>query len=199
MADTERLIDSAASTPREDRDQQTIVHEILDSQLGSHDKSFQRVFEEVTSVSGAGFETLGGVLRLLCFHIFSDPEILERLLRELDAAGIAGLDSKGWRTLEQLPFLTSVIMEGLRLSPGVATRMARIAPDRDLFYKDWQIPAGTPVGMTTILMHTDEGIYQSPNSFRPERWMDGGGSRKNADHPYYAPFSKGTRMCIGMQ
>lgn len=90
-------------------------------------------------------------------------------------------------------------MEALRLSPGVATRMARIAPDRDLFYKSWRIPAGTPVGMTTILMHTDEKVYPDPNSFRPERWMDDSDFRKNVEHKYYAPFSRGTRMCIGMQ
>lgn len=33
-------------------------------------------------------------------------------------------------------------MEGLRLSAGAATRMARIAPERDISYESWLIPAG---------------------------------------------------------
>lgn len=198
MKTTENLMSASASTLPEERGQHTIVHEILNSSLNSHDKSFQRVFEEVTSVSGAGFETSGSVLRLLSFHVFSSPEILQRLQRELDSAGLFRSSAVDLKRLEQLPLLTATIMEGLRLSPGVATRMARIAPDRDIFYKNWRIPAGTPVGMTTVLMHTDEDIYPDPYSFQPERWMEEGGVRKNSEHAY-APFSKGTRMCIGMQ
>lgn len=76
--------------------------------------------------------------------------------------------------------------------------MARIAPDRDLYYKGFQIPAGTPVGMTTILMHTDERSYPDPNSFQPERWLDDNDGLKTAEKGF-APFSRGTRMCIGMQ
>ncbi|KAI4604035.1 hypothetical protein KJ359_000162 [Pestalotiopsis sp. 9143b] len=57
------------------------------------------------------------------------------------------------KTLEQLPYLTAVIMEGLRLSPAIGSRMARISPDRDIIYGDWRIPAGTPVvlhGLATV-------------------------------------------------
>lgn len=65
-------------------------------------------------------------------------------------------------------------MEGLRLSPGIATRAARVA-DKDLFLGggsgggDWRIPAGTPVGMTMILMHNDERLYPDPLRFNPQR------------------------------
>ncbi|KAI0899294.1 cytochrome P450 [Annulohypoxylon nitens] len=173
-----------------------LLHEILESKLPTHDKSFQRVFEDVTSLSGAGCETIGNTLRLIIFHVFSNPEILQRLRAEINSAKAENINVEKLESLEKLPYLTSVIMEGLRLSPGIATRMARIAPDRDLFYKEWRIPAGTPVGMTTILMHTDEQLYPEPLSFDPDRWMDRN-DRRNADKAY-APFSKGTRMCLGM-
>ncbi|XDG05685.1 hypothetical protein ABKA04_005300 [Annulohypoxylon sp. FPYF3050] len=179
MGDTKDIMATATSPAQVDKGQRTIVHEILESKLPPHDKSFQRVFEDVTSVSGAG-----------------NTEILQRLRAELNSAKVANSDVTELELLEKLPYLTSVIMEGLRLSPGIASRMARIAPDRDLFYKEWRIPAGTPVGMTTILMHTDEKLYPEPLAFHPDRWMDGNG-RRNADKAY-APFSKGTRMCLGM-
>lgn len=100
-------------------------------------------------------------------------------------------------TLEQLPYLTAVLMEGLRLSPGLASRMARIALDRDLIYGEWRIPAGTPVGMTTIMMHMDEKVYPEPNKFKPERWINTEMRRQLGRK--FAPFSKGTRICLGMQ
>ncbi|KAI1354453.1 trichodiene oxygenase [Xylaria sp. FL0043] len=196
MKDTKDLIASVSSLTLDNKAQRTIVHEILDSKLPSRDKSFQRVFEEVTSVSGAGFETTGSALRLICFHVFSNTEVLRRLRTELKAAEAENSDVMVLKVLEKLPYLTSTIMEGLRLSPGVATRMARIAPDRDLFYKEYKIPAGTPVGMTTILMHTDEELYPDPMSFNPERWMGHRGMK--IEEKAYAPFSRGTRMCIGM-
>lgn len=176
------MADSESTSP-ETEASHTIVHEILGSSLSSHDKSLQRVFEDVTSVSGAGFETSGSVLRLLCFHIFSRPEILQRLRVELESAGSSHSNVVELKTLEQLPFFTSTIKEALRLSPGVATRMARIAPDRDLFYKNWSIPAGTPIGMTTILMHTDEKLYPNSYVFQPERWMERNSIRKDAEKP----------------
>jgi cytochrome P450 len=88
-------------------------------------------------------------------------------------------------------------MEGLRLSPSMATRSARIAPDRDLIYDKWRIPAGTPVGMTTLLMHTDKDLYPDPMCFNPDRWMNPD-TRKKAEKTF-APFMKGSRICIGMQ
>jgi len=42
--------------------------------------------------------------------------------------------------LEQLPFLSAVIAEGLRISIGVTARLPRIATDELLTYKDWVIP-----------------------------------------------------------
>jgi cytochrome P450 len=74
--------------------------------------------------------------------------------------------------------------------------MARIAPDRELVYDKWTIPAGTRVGMTMLLMHLDENLYPDPKKFDPERWMDME-SRKEAVKTY-APFSRGTRICLGM-
>jgi len=129
--------------------------------------------------------------------------VLTGFTHRLSEAVHQNAESLQLRTLEQLPYMTSIIMEGLRLSPAIASRSARIAPDRDLFYSDrsgsvkWRIPAGTPVGMTTLLMHTDPTLYPEPMSFNPDRWMDL--EFRKAASKTYAPFSKGTRSCIGMQ
>lgn len=172
-----------------------MIHDILDSNLPAKDKKLERLLDEVATISGAGFETTASVLRLVIFHIFSNPAILERLRDELASSSMD--DTQDIKRLERLPYLTSVLMEGLRLSPAVASRSARIAPDRDLWYKEWRIPAGTPIGMTTLLMHTDENLYPDPMRFDPERWTDLEARKKT--EKTYGPFSRGTRNCLGMQ
>ncbi|KAF1950750.1 cytochrome P450 [Byssothecium circinans] len=185
---------SVAASSRNSDSQKTIVYAIVHSDLPSTEKSFDRVFEEVATVTGAGFETTANTLRLILYHVYSNGEILQRLRTE-----IASVSSQNcpptWMRLEQLPYLTATLTEGMRLSPAVASRAARIT-DKDLFYGDWRIPAGTPVGMTTLLMHTNEELYPDPMSFKPDRWIN---STSRGAPSHFAPFSRGTRICLGMQ
>ncbi|KAI1778090.1 trichodiene oxygenase [Hypoxylon cercidicola] len=175
----------------------TMVHEILDSDLPDDEKSFKRIFDEVGTVTGAAFETTANSIRLTLYHIYKDAEVLRRLRAELKAAPPAEQKSNSALSrLEQLPYLTAVLMEGLRLSPGTATRATRVAPDRDLSFKGRRIPAGTPIGMTTYLMHRDPDVYPDPDQFQPRRWLDLQ-ERWKLDK-FYAPFSKGPRNCLGM-
>jgi cytochrome P450 len=203
--DTEALMGAAdassAQSGAEKHGSPTIVHEILKSNLPPADKTFSRVFDDVATTTGAGFETTASVLRLTLYHVFSDADILSRLRAEVHSLQ-TGTDQSSFvepnlNALERLPYLTSVLMEGMRLSPAIASRMARIAPDRDLFYKEWRIPANTPVGMTTLLMHMNETLYPDPMRFNPDRWM--AMEVRKSSEKTYAPFSRGTRICLGMQ
>lgn len=185
-----------ASSSPDDNVQNSLFHSIVHSNLPPADKAFNRVYEEVATVTSAGFETTASTLRLILYHVYANEEILRRLRKEITSARAGSSEPIALKELEQLPYLTAVLMEGMRLSPAVSSRLARIT-DKDLFYDDWRIPAGTPVGMTTILMHTDEKFYPDPMRFNPDRWMDSRahGTATSA----YAPFSRGTRICVGMQ
>ena len=181
----------------------TIIHEILRAEnIPPSEKEFNRVSDEVDTTTGAGLETVSQTLRFIVYYLYSNPTLLHRLrteLRELSSSlGPPAPAEPTLAQLERLPFLTAVITEGLRLSPGLATRLARISPDLELVYDDkWVIPAGTPVSMTTLLMHRDEGVFADARTFEPERWMDTERARKM--EKAYAPFSRGTRICLGMQ
>ncbi|KAK7752472.1 hypothetical protein SLS62_005625 [Diatrype stigma] len=185
-------------SPDSSKAQNTLVNEIVRSNLPPAEKAFDRIFEEISTVTAAAFDTTSNALRLILFHVFSNDDILQKLRKEVGGASAAAASSfepLRLKTLEQLPYLTSTLMEGLRLSPAIASRAARIM-NKDLFYGDWRIPAGTPVGMTTLLMHTDEKLYPDPMRFNPDRWMDP--VARKAAEKRYAPFSRGTRMCLGM-
>jgi cytochrome P450 len=110
-----------------------MIHAIVHSDLPTVEKSFDRVFEEVATVTGAGFETTANVLRLILYHVYSNKDILRRLREELASVSGASSLSAELRILEQQPYLTAIITEGMRLSPAVASRAARVA-DVDLIY-----------------------------------------------------------------
>lgn len=50
--------------------------------------------------------------------------------------------------------------------------------------------------MSAYLILMDPNIFKEPFKFQPERWLDPK-ARENLD-PYYVPFSRGTRACVGL-
>ncbi|RYO79307.1 hypothetical protein DL763_009327 [Monosporascus cannonballus] len=187
-------ISAYATKDLDDKDSRTMIDEILRSDLPSTEKTLKHVNGEVGTITGAAFETTAQALRQVLYQIYSNKAILSRLRAELST--LPSADYQNLAALERLPYLTAILMEALRLSPGVASRLARIAPDRDLAYGEWSIPSGTPVGMTALLMHKNESLYPDSEKFDPERWMDVE-ARKKADKTF-VPFSRGTRICLGM-
>ena len=134
------------------------------------------------------------------YHLISNPPILKKLQAELKAA-IPDLSIESdLPQLEKLPYLSACIQEGIRLSYGLATRHARISPDKATKYKDWTIPAGTPVSMTIVDVHHDEHIYPDSRSFIPERWLDNPKTEEGESLSwYFVSFGKGSRSCIGIK
>lgn len=152
--------------------------------------------DEGITVVGAGSHTVAWTLSVACYEILSSPTILQKLKTELST--IQNLNdslAKVLANLEKLPYLTAVIKEALRLGYGVSMRVPRIAPDASLRYKDWEIPPGTSVAMTTVLLHQDANIFPQPLEFRPERWLNDESSKLDR---YLTSFSAGSRVCLGM-
>ncbi|KAJ9223542.1 hypothetical protein DTO271D3_1622 [Paecilomyces variotii] len=193
------LIDSIIASQGDEEEKKkyahpTFFHDVLESNLPPEEKSAERLAQEIQVVIGAGGETVAKMLSWTTYYLLENPEKLQKLREELDR-----LDPEHTASLvdlEKMPYLTSVMLEGLRLSYGVSTRLARIAPDRTLQYKEWSIPAGTPVGMTSVFMHHNEKIFPDSYSFVPERWLDPE-QRKHLEK-YLVAFTKGSRQCIGM-
>ncbi|RDW77525.1 hypothetical protein BP6252_05578 [Coleophoma cylindrospora] len=181
----------------ESQDQSSIFHVLRDGELPAHEKTVQRLSDEGNILIGAGAETTAQVLAVISYHLLANPEILRRLRAELDPAMPNGEAGVKWTQLEQLPYLTAVLNEGLRMASPALTRLPRIAPNEELVYGKWSIPAGTPVSMTYYFTHYNSKIYPSPFEFNPDRWIDATQSGVRLDK-YLVPFSKGSRNCAGI-
>jgi cytochrome P450 len=52
--------------------------------------------------------------------------------------------------------------------------------------------------MTAYFQHTDPAVFPEPFVYRPERWLDLDESTAREMHRNLVPFSRGSRVCIGM-
>lgn len=180
-----------------EKGQKTIFWDILtNDEVRFSEKETHHLVTEAQAVVGAGTVTTAHTLSIAAFHLLDNPDILARVRKEIESVWPeSGLGPK-WHQLEQLPYCGAVIMEGLRFSHGVPHRLQRLFPDTDLQYKDWIIPSGVPVGMTTILVQTNPAAYPDPKKFDPERWL---GPSAAQSRKYFVSFSKGVRSCLEMK
>ncbi|CAL5868081.1 uncharacterized protein PFLUO_LOCUS2304 [Penicillium psychrofluorescens] len=173
----------------------TVFHELLASKLPAVELQRDRLRDEAFSLVTAGSGTTAYVLRGTAYHIAANPAVRQRLHDELVAAIPDLQQFPSLTKLEQLPYLTAVIQEGLRLCDPVTHRIGRQFPDQPLQCRGIFIPANTTVGMTAMLTHLNDTIFPQPRVFRPERWLGPDGKRLER---YLVPFNRGTRSCLGM-
>ncbi|KIX08589.1 uncharacterized protein Z518_03245 [Rhinocladiella mackenziei CBS 650.93] len=174
----------------------TIFHELINTpEIPDEEKTLQYLVDEGQSIVAAGQVTTTHYLNTTAYHIVATPGVAEKLKAELVEAMPDGA-LPPLQKLEQLPYLSAVVQEGYRLSYGVTHRLQRISPDEPLFYHDFVIPAGTPVGMTSVLIHENPRYFLDPKQFQPDRWLNSDSQKLKR---YLVNFSKGTRSCLGKE
>ncbi|KAK4159539.1 cytochrome P450 4A10 [Cladorrhinum sp. PSN259] len=138
----------------------------------------------------AGGYFIGVVVARIFWLLVQNPDKYAALRREI-------LDSKtssGGRINDQsLPYLQSVIKEGLRLIMPSPARLPRIVSPGGLTVQGYHLPPGTNVGLGALQLHLNPDVFPEPEQFLPERW----------EHPTpemrrdWIPFGMGVRSCIG--
>ncbi|KAF2970083.1 hypothetical protein GQX73_g3437 [Xylaria multiplex] len=172
----------------------SIFHSIDQSSLPPHEKSPLRMEQEAITVLAAGSETTARVLAHTIFHLLQNPDILAKVKEELfNAIGDSG-QLPDVKVLENLPWLTACLRESLRLRAAITSRLPLVL-EKDMPYKEWIIPARTPISMCIPdILHNDD-IFPEAMKFRPDRWFNA----TEQQNRMFVPFGKGTRMCIGLE
>lgn len=175
-------------------DHRTVLAEFVHSNLPPSEKTGIRLRSEAFSLIGAGLATTGWAESVATFYIANDPKVYAKLHAELKEAIPDPKAPLDWMKLEQLPYLQGCIREALRLSYGMSTRSPRLNHE-SFKYKEWTIPAWTPVSLSIPDASHDERIFPDSHSFIPERWIDSPGNMEK----YFVFFGKGPRGCFGKQ
>lgn len=123
----------------------SLVDQLISSpRLSELDKWPNRMELETRSVLVAGNEATTRALIVTNYHLLANPNVLARVRAELKAAEQTSMvdltnNELPLRRLEQLPYLTAVVQEGLRLAYGISVRVSRKLPV-PLVYRGYIIP-----------------------------------------------------------
>ncbi|EFR03752.1 averantin oxidoreductase [Nannizzia gypsea CBS 118893] len=188
---------------------QTIFHRLLDPQVYRRKTvpSMMALQEEGITLIFAGANTVADTLLMGHWHTMQNPSLLTKLRHELVTVWPELNTQPALNDLEALPLLTATIKESLRFVPS-GVSLTRIVPPEGAIISGQQIPAGTVVGMAILHVHRSTEIWgDDALEFRPERWLEGrekadsgdqsSSQPKDLDH-WLVPFSRGPRMCFGM-
>ncbi|CBF82038.1 protein CYP58C1 [Aspergillus nidulans FGSC A4] len=178
------------------KEEWTMFDALTDPKLPACERTMSRIHDEGMILLSGGTEPTANALTVAAFHMINQKDILTTIREEVRASG-RDVKKASLAELEQLPYLTAVVNEALRLSHGLSIRSPRISPTEALTYKSYVIPAGTPVGMSNYFVHMDPSIFPHPASFNPNRWIEASKRGEKLDR-FITAFGKGSRQCIGI-
>lgn len=158
--------------------------------LATHCSKEDLVSEMVTLLV-AGQETTAAVLASLLMELGRQPEYKQRVREEVESV-IGDKSSFDVEDLEQLPWITAVIKETLRLYPPAEGTTRELSEDTVL--GGYKVFKGTSVFVCFTAIHYLH--HEDHESFRPEKWLPEQEMRTAFN---FMPFSIGQRSCIGRQ
>ncbi|KAK2763202.1 hypothetical protein FQN54_009838 [Arachnomyces sp. PD_36] len=179
------------------KEKDNLILRLTDPKLPLEERSGARLQDELFVILGAGTETTARVLTVAAYYLARDPIVLNTLRTELKQVLPTPTSTASWAELEKLPYMNGVVNESLRFAHGVVGRLARVARDESLTYKDHVIPAGTPMSASAYIIHRDPSIFPNPERFDPDRWIKAA-ERGEKLTQYIVAFSKGSRGCVGI-
>jgi cytochrome P450 len=143
--------------------------------------------DQLVSLLLLGYETTAAVLAWVFYWVLSSTRVLQTLQQELDAVG----DGAEPEVKAQLPYLTAVCSESLRVTPIALICTPRRALE-PLQLAGYHIDAGAILIPCIYLAHQRPEVFPEPKEFKPERFLN----QKFSPYEYF-PFGGGSRGCIG--
>src|SRR6195256_1693507 len=155
--------------------------DVLSLLLNAHDEAGQpmtdkEIRDQLLTMLVAGHETTATALAWAFERMLRSPDVLDRLRGDL-AEG----DSR---------YLDAAIKESLRLRPVVPITARKLSAPLVVGGRLYQ--PGTVLMPCIFLLHRNPEVYEQPDEFRPERFLDG----QPATYAWI-PFGGGVRRCLG--
>lgn len=193
------LVDTMARVVKERRASGVPRNDLVDSLIETLDlvptKEFRdmHITEEIILVQGcelllAGYDTSTQTISVAMANLVQNPDVLARLAAEVKDAELT------YDSLQHgLPLLDAVARETLRVN-SVVTRLFRLCV-RDWEYGGRTFPRGTYFEIPTWPFHFDPEVFEEPERFLPDRWLDEANKERYKYH--WLPFGQGPRGCPG--
>ena len=150
----------------------------------------------LASTIQAGVETTAVTITSTICDLCQNVASLEAVRAELSNAKVSPLPEHS--QIRQLPLLSSVIKESMRLYPSARILLEREVPHDGVLLHGHFLPRGTIIGCHPRVVNHNEAFYGvDASDFRPERWMIGDQSHIRAMERASVAFGSGKRKCRG--
>lgn len=147
--------------------------------------------DEVLTMFLAGHETTALLMSYSFLLLSQNPAALAALTQELRSVLSGRVPTLA--DLPSLRYTEAVLLETMRLYPPAWTIGREVTSDTEL--GGYPLAKGTQVVMSQWVLHRNPDYFADPETFRPERWLDG--LQKRLPRFAYMPFGGGPRLCIG--
>ncbi|KAJ6527869.1 cytochrome P450 [Mycena vulgaris] len=159
-------------------------------------ESQERDIKEVAAtIYATGTDTTRTILLMFLRATPANPTAQKKAQQEIDAVIRSG-HLPGFEDEDQLPYVTAVVKETMRMWP-VAPIAVPHAVTEDDTYRGYRIPAGSVVIANSWAMLHDESVCPEPHKFKPERFLLDGKLNLSVRDPLDIIFGFGRWSCPG--
>ncbi|MET9030398.1 cytochrome P450 [Nocardia sp. NPDC004168] len=145
------------------------------------------------SMMFAGHHTTSGTAAWTIIELLRHPEMLDRVVTELDELYADGSDIS-FGALRQIPMLESVLKETLRLHPPLIILMRVARGEFDVC--GHRIEPGDHVAATPAISNRIPEDFPDPDAFDPGRYIDPN-QADLVNRWTWIPFGAGRHRCVG--
>ncbi|CAL5088132.1 unnamed protein product [Urochloa decumbens] len=139
-------------------------------------------------------DTSANTMEWALSELLKNPKILAKATEELNR--VIGLDRLATeRDLPHLPYIEAVLKETMRVHPAAPMLAPHLARE-DVCVDGYDILAGTTVFINVWGIGRDPVVWDVPEEFRPERFLESKIDMRGQDFELL-PFGSGRRMCPG--
>lgn len=160
---------------------------------GSH--SVADLCSESSLLIAAGSGAVRLTIAATLFYWLRNPQVMNRAVAEIKSLK---LDSDGGMTeplLASLRYLRAYVDETMRLTPPKPGRIPQQVQAGGIIIDGVPVLKGMTVGVSTRTLHRDPDIFQGPDDYQPERWLERPQDPRML--AAFCPFLKGPRACPG--
>ncbi|GAP86638.2 putative cytochrome P450 [Rosellinia necatrix] len=165
------------------------------AEKGQLELSRDVLIDEAFAFFFAGTDTTSYALSMGSYYLMSNPSKLEKLRKELSDVPTNADGLLQYNDIRNLPYFSATIKEILRLACPVPGITPRVVPEEGMDVAGQYLPKGTIISLSMRMVHFNDSTYSDPYEFIPERWL--GSTGKELDK-WFVTFSKGPRMCLGL-